>query len=271
MSRSFCDPRDDVKQLSTEKSASWGGCTCRVFGAGISSRPVNALLKHSFETLKTSWERWTLAASSPGVPKCCFPSVSWAFSRTDCKYFPCASILSCRCLWTCDGSILRSHASITHHVTAPNYKDAEQRNKKDLSDFLNLFFLEVYSRYIICLLLFSFTSFWVNCLTCLFTLVLDLSLSLYLSEEYQAQSDSFSRVFHASIEKLVFEVWCTSNKYLIKANLFAAFKSVVWHLFNHTVTSGNPYVLFQQCVVVDACLSHIYRYMLTGPYLELFL
>uniref|UniRef100_A0A0A9GC82 Uncharacterized protein n=1 Tax=Arundo donax TaxID=35708 RepID=A0A0A9GC82_ARUDO len=61
---------------------------------------VIALLKHSFDTCETSSDIFTFASSRFAGPKFCFPRVSCACSRTACRYFPWASIRSCRCLCT---------------------------------------------------------------------------------------------------------------------------------------------------------------------------
>lgn len=83
---------DEVKQLSMEQSA---GCRHRSDSCG------NAPFKHCVETFDARSDSWTLAASSPMVPMFCPPRVSCAFSSTDCRYLPWASILSCKCRCTC--------------------------------------------------------------------------------------------------------------------------------------------------------------------------
>lgn len=89
-----------VKQLSIEQSAGWIVWFWIGHKPENSFIPENAELRHWVDTLETSSESWTLAASSPTVPKFCRPRVSWAFSNTACRYFPWASILSCKCRCT---------------------------------------------------------------------------------------------------------------------------------------------------------------------------
>lgn len=80
LSCSFCDPSDEVKQLSTEQSATCAGFDCNICWQGFSSRPASELLAHSLETLEINSESWILATSSPAEPNLCFLRTSWAFS-----------------------------------------------------------------------------------------------------------------------------------------------------------------------------------------------
>lgn len=91
----------EVKLLSIEQSVGWFICVWLGHISGTSFVPENAVFRHWMDTFETNSESWTLAASKPTVPKFCFPSVSCAFSSTACRYFPWASILSCKCLCTC--------------------------------------------------------------------------------------------------------------------------------------------------------------------------
>lgn len=96
----FRDPSQCVKQLSTEQSFGWFFCG---HSSWSSFRVGNSAFRVWVETFDTSSESWTLAASRPAAePKFCLSRVSWAFSRTACRYFPCASIRSCKCRCTCE-------------------------------------------------------------------------------------------------------------------------------------------------------------------------
>ncbi|THU48207.1 hypothetical protein C4D60_Mb09t23790 [Musa balbisiana] len=57
-------------------------------------------LRHSVSIAETNSESSVLTASIPMALKLYPASASWAFFNTDCKYFPWASIRSCKCLCT---------------------------------------------------------------------------------------------------------------------------------------------------------------------------
>uniref|UniRef100_J3LND1 Uncharacterized protein n=1 Tax=Oryza brachyantha TaxID=4533 RepID=J3LND1_ORYBR len=83
-------------------------CPCSICELSISSKPEKACWRHSVDTFETNSDNSIFAVSRPTEPAFCFASVSCAFSRTDCRYFPCASIRSCRCLCTCSNVIASS-------------------------------------------------------------------------------------------------------------------------------------------------------------------
>ena len=87
----------EVRQLSMEQS---GGCVCWGHSLWVCWSSGNAAVRHWVETLETNSESCTFAASRPTDPKSCLPSVSCAFSSTVWRYFPCASIRSCKCRCT---------------------------------------------------------------------------------------------------------------------------------------------------------------------------
>ncbi|MFS8020875.1 hypothetical protein Hanom_Chr16g01420931 [Helianthus anomalus] len=79
---------DDVKQLSNDD-----------FGFGFSSR-LCFKSGHPLSTMETSCDSSAFATSASMTDESYPASVSCAFLKTDCKYLPCASILSCKCLCT---------------------------------------------------------------------------------------------------------------------------------------------------------------------------
>lgn len=100
----------DVKQLSMEQSPRWAGrLEVLLFSktAAISDKEGIFMVSRgaspwqSSVTLIASSESSSLAASSPA------DSAAWswralqAFSSIDCRYFPCASIRSCKWRCTC--------------------------------------------------------------------------------------------------------------------------------------------------------------------------
>ena len=100
----------DVKQLSTEQSPILAGTfTAFLFSraAAISDRQGIFMVSSGFipsqslETLICSSESSSLAASSPAVAAAWSLRALQAFSSIDCRYLPCASILSWRWRWTC--------------------------------------------------------------------------------------------------------------------------------------------------------------------------
>lgn len=93
---------DDVKELSTEHIVP---LICFLSTAFRLKPPasVNSEIEGLGQpvlTIETSWESSAFASSTPREEELYPESVSWAFCNTVCKYFPWASILSCKCLCT---------------------------------------------------------------------------------------------------------------------------------------------------------------------------
>lgn len=102
---SLKEPSREVKQLSIERSVGCVACVCWLWNPDSSFISVNGEFRHWLDALDTNSDSWTLTASNPTVSMFCLPRVSCAFSSTDCRYFPWASIRNCKCRCTYISSI----------------------------------------------------------------------------------------------------------------------------------------------------------------------
>lgn len=97
----------EVKQLSIEQSPICAGIlqvgliSTDALNEGIFIVSSGAMPWHSLDTLIANSESSSLAASSPAVATDWSFRALHAFSRIDCRYFPCASMRSWRRRWTC--------------------------------------------------------------------------------------------------------------------------------------------------------------------------